>query len=327
MRMPTKRATSVDPFLVAVVNPFADEASGARLPDADSYPSLPGNYSARNTYTVNANGSLAFRVTPTPQSVFTAVASASVDATGLVSTWTTGAVKNTITNYTSFVNAFTMFRHVAWGVRIAATSALTNTSGALYVGYYPNNYDGATTDLQQPPSTPDQILSLPWSFTVPLVELNEQPIIMTGKRLDPTSQQYTPINYPTASIAGINTGDGWGSWFFILTGGGNATTTLSVEFISRNELIPRGNSVMYGTGMPAPCDSRLFDTSINIQQVAPDYYIDSQDSESVYDRVIRLIKLADARLDFKGMAIGLARSYFTGGTRPGSYLRARRLLN
>lgn len=248
-----------------------------------------------------------------------------------MSNWYTGApVLTPITNYSTFNTTFATFRHASWGIRITATSSLTNTSGVLYCGYYPAEYTSSGGDVTSPPVNPDQILALPWSFTVPLVELNEEPIVAVARRLDISTTRYRSLDYPNASPSGIEVSDGWGHWFIVVTGGSGVNTFLTIEYVSRNELIPLGSATMFGAGMPAPSNMPMLEAATNIQQVMPTYMLDRPEPGGVFRQVASLLRLASQKYDLPSIAIGMAKNALMGSS-PGSYLtmykKARGRLN
>jgi len=264
----------MDPYVLATVNPFHTDAAGARIPDDSMFPSVPYNATTRINLTTNANGALAFAVTPAfKQSVFVA-APANVSASG-VTNWAGGSA-TTITNYSAVNTSFDLARQVAWGVRIVATSALTNTAGTIYAAYVPNYYKNSILPVDWP-TTPDQIVSLPWSDIYPVMELNTEPVIYPAKRIDPGSLRYRSIEYPASSPNQIETSDGWGSFVFIISGSNAATTSITVEVVYRTEMMPQPTATLISTGTSYPSNTPLMDTVSNLSSVMPLSYIDNDD--------------------------------------------------
>lgn len=259
--------------LLASVDPFHSEAQGARLPDDSTYPAIPYSATSRNLMTSGANGSAAMVITPllTKNSITPAV---TPTAAGVVD-WTSPTYGD-VTNFSTINSSYQNFRHVAWGVRIVANSAVSTTAGMLYGCYFPNNYSGRSSPGNLPTS-PDQILALPWSFIIPCSELNNGAVIFPSRRLDPSSTRYRSCDYPggVVAVGDIEMADGWGSWVFILTGASTVNaTSLLVEFVSRGEYTPKP-SVIFATGTTYPANSREMDKIVNITSEMPTFFNES----------------------------------------------------
>lgn len=260
---------------MAAINPFHPDCAGVRLPDESMFPSIPYNGTARRALTVNASGSLAFAIQPRISATFYEALPANVNSAGTISSWAGGTITS-MTNYAPVVAQFDLFRHVAWGVRIIGNSSLTATSGTLYGAYIPNYYANAVTPTEWP-TTPDQIIALPWSVMIPVVDLVTEAQIFPAKRVDIGSTRYRNLGYPTVGPDQMESSDGWGSFIFIVTGGGAAASSLQVEVVYRTEMIPQPTASVISTGSSFPASSAEMDSVSNISSVLPMSYTETSD--------------------------------------------------
>lgn len=278
------QSSEIPAVVYASIDPFHAEAQGARLPDDSSYPAVP--YSATARYVVTSDsvtGSAAIAISSLLQRN-AARPTAAPTAAGVV-TWTNNFFD--VTNYSLIDSNYVNFRHVAWGVRIVATSAVSATSGQLYGVYLPNTFVNTwfPTGL---PTTPDRILALPWSFVVPASELNNGAIICPSRRLDPSTTRYRAVGYPNAvaPLGEVDASDGWGTWVFILTGCGTLNpTSLLFEYVSRGEYTPSPTAI-FATGTVYPACTPLMDAVVNITSEMPTTIAES-DQPGVMDGIVR----------------------------------------
>lgn len=261
----------VTPLLVGTVDPFHSDAQGARIPDESTYPSIPYTAVQRFTLTSGVNGSNALGIT-SGYNQNTVSPSVSVTLDGTVD-WSTSPTTTSVLNYTNIVNNFALFRHGCWGVRVVAQSAVSTTSGMLYYAYVPNVISPTSSLPSFWPTTPNQLMQLPWSGVIPASELNNDAMIFPSRRVDTASLRFRIPTYPTSALPSgtIETSDGWGSWVFILVGSSGTTTSLLFEAVYRSELAPRGTSVL-GTGSIYPCNTSEMDRVINTSQRLPTGY-------------------------------------------------------
>lgn len=264
---------SMDPYLLAHVDPFHADAAGARVPDDSTYPAVAYTALSRVSITTDVNGNAAVLVTPEPKQVFLAP---SAVAAGPTITWTSPTATS-MTNYNSINQNFTLYRHAGWGVRVVNPTSLLNSAGTLYICYVPNFFKNLTTPIQSLPTTPDQILSMPWSTAIPITEINDDSFIFPAKRIDPSTYRFRDITMPISNVNQLESSDGWGSFVFCVAGASTTNaTTLIVEVVNRMELIPAGTSSLFGTGTTHGPNRQLMDTVTSVSAGLPVAYKDDQ---------------------------------------------------
>lgn len=254
----SRMSSFIPPYMYAAVDPHDAEAQGARLPDESCYPAIPFTSTLRATLVSNTGGSGAIACSPLWAKA-TKQPSVAVAPDGTTD-WNTSPTYNSVTQYTAITNNFELGRHVGWGVKLVANSAISITSGMIYAAYVPADYTGSNFPVNLP-STPDAIVAMPFSTAFPASMLNEEAVVFTARRLDVSSTRYRDVSY--GSQAGLESSDGWGVWVFILTGASTTTTTsILVELIYRDEFTPKPTSIV-GIGQVYPTDSQAMDVLFN----------------------------------------------------------------
>lgn len=198
----------------------------------------------------------------------------------------------------------------------------------MYVAYIPNEYISNSLSTNWP-TTPDQFMALPWSMMIPMTELCSEPMIFPAKRIDPGSLRFRNLSGPGVPVT-LEVSDGWGSFVFFLVGGGNAATTISIEYVSRTEMTPQPTASIVSSGTSYPTNTNLMDKVANVQSAMPLGYIDSGDPGFLQG----VINEASARFGamWNGAKYNIGRGLVAGaatvgGTAAVNFVRALNRLN
>lgn len=283
-------------FILSQFNPFLTECDGVRLPDDFAYPSATmvarsswnftgesaaGNYIGARMFTWKVRGGF--------------FSPGLIDAAGTI-TWGGGAA-NSLGMYAGFQNYATTYRVVAWGIRVTTESALTSTSGHIWVMQFPQNLYFDSTGYTDAPTTEAQIAQYPMSTKYALTELAERPLVIPAKRVDNGSYRFHAVDeYATAATS--ETTFGWCNILLYYNGAAVGTIpTINVEYVAHYEYVPNpANGTYYGIGtsMPCPPDQISLEEGVLVQQTTPVAHFEDAQEEADGDSVLETI------LDYAG---------------------------
>ena len=246
-RAKMQRSKKVPAFVLAQVDPFNEDVSGAKIPDRNSLPSVTQRFRGVFTATTDANGNYATAFRPyaaagqyLPLSVSSAPAI----------TWAGGTAVN-LTPYASMLAQYTTVRTVGYGLRIKFVGARTASSGRLHVACVANNYDSDGYGYTYFPTTPSQFENCPWYANYALNEITEQEIVVPGRRSDEASFRYRhPLAVPSSSgspaSGSIETADGWASIVLLVEGATASSGVVQIEVCYHFEanVNPSGGSLL-----------------------------------------------------------------------------------
>lgn len=235
-------------FALAKVNPFLPECCGVRCPDQFGFPTATALLRAQQGISQYvATGFAAWAFSPLPQ-YFTYNA-ASISGGGTI-TWTGGAL-TAYPQQSNLAQLASVARAVGGGLRITVDSALTATSGHLWIAHIPADVWTSLPWLGFP-TTEAQMASFPLSEKFSLVELSERPLIVPFKAFDDGVYRFRDPNNSgfVATTNNLESSFGWATPVLFAVGMG--TSSINVEVISHIEFIQDG-ATLYSFIDVAPC--------------------------------------------------------------------------
>lgn len=250
MRSAPKALSPGEKFVIAQLDPFHSLATGAKIPDANTVPSISTTdmETLSLSLTTGTNQKAwAFQ----PQWTW-----ASVAATEGAASWTwpvTFGGGTNRTRRTDYLAAVDLTRPVGHAVRISCPNAPTTTTGFIHIGIaYQNLHHATTWNL---PSSIGEMTGCENYKRVTLASLTQSPLTIVNKFCDETAFRYLSSNVdndatPTGSTSGstlmFHVPQSWGT-IVIAVEGGNTTAPLSVEHMLISEGIAKRTGVLQGT--------------------------------------------------------------------------------
>jgi hypothetical protein len=238
---PKKRAAKLNasPYLVSKMNPFLPATNGIRAPDSFGYPTATAVL--RGSSSPGTRDSQYLSVGYTPFIWANNVYSANVgSATSWASTVTTASAQAASLN-----DLATLYRTVSWGLRITCDASLTESQGHLWIAHVPINMGGNAIPVTWP-TTEAQIAQLPLSEKFSLVELAENPLLVTGRAFDDGCYRFRTATSADDDVTQVGLESSTG-WCAIVVLGFNIPTgsPINVETIQHVEYLQKGSSA-YG---------------------------------------------------------------------------------
>lgn len=229
------------PYLVARINPFTAGVSGIRAPDEFGYPTGTALLRAATQMTADAAGYTARGFTP-----FSALYrkdAFSITAGTVV--WNAGSTVATPQD-TALATLSTLYRTVAWGVRITTDSSLTNAQGHIWVACIPLDLSASSPSADWP-TTEAMMTATVLSEKYSVLELAQKPLIVPGRMFDDGIYRFrsSTINPATATNLAVESSNGWCAIVVYLSGGIASTTAINVEYINHVEYLQDASS-LYG---------------------------------------------------------------------------------
>jgi len=253
-----KRLRSLDrlnaglhPAALTRVNPFLSACDGCRSPDDFGYPTGTAVIRSSVTIASDANGVIARAYLPFINGFQFAPA---IVTAGTV-TWGGGSFLAT-PQAASLMNLASAYRVVGWGIRITTDSALTTTSGHMWISHCPINLS-ATSPYFDFPVNEGGFTQLPLAEKFSMVEMAERPVIVPGRQFDSGIDRFRTTSTAEVTLTGVGLEStlGWCGALFYATGLPASTASLNVEFIMHIEYVHDGASA-YGfvDTVPEPYD-------------------------------------------------------------------------
>jgi len=250
-------------YVLAVIDPFAPEAVGVKLPDFDGNASFTVTSRDDLSISVNAVGAagalLQFGASGRNQTQ-------SITATATQFT-TVGAQNSAWSDYTSGMLASTnsvASRMISGGIRISNILSLagaTAAQGRLIIAPLPNYtvYNTGTF-------TESSIRKLPGSVVIALAALaaSSEPVCCYSRALDPSAYSYVQPGYTLTGTA--NDDPQFTSFVLMIVGAPANTTPLIVEMVAHWEALP----VLAQAALTSPAmrsSQRVMEEAHNISEV------------------------------------------------------------
>lgn len=238
-RAPLRRVQQVprrmSKFVLANLDPFNQNADGAKIPDSNTYPSFPVKVEDEVSMTTDAVFGLCARVFR-PYSAGLIVSGTAASASSWTYTAAFGGTTDSVRLSTVNSN-FTLIRPVAHGIRLYAPTAPTTTTGFVHVCVYAQSLKNTTWSF---PQNVSQLNNCMFYQRFPLAMLTQKSVTVVNKfldasatrYLDPASDcaaQYTDVTFQT---------EGWGGIVVVVEGAPVNTNALVVESIIHAEGLP-----------------------------------------------------------------------------------------
>lgn len=236
-----KKAVKMTRFQVAQVNPFHQDAVGAKIPDANSMPSCP--IQICDNVGVNAdavNGVACTAIRPFVSTTFVAATAAGA------SSWTWQALFAGGTNSTrrgSITANFSLVRPVAHGIRLTSALSPNSVTGYVHVAIFSSEMFGETTwDF---PTTLSQMANGTIYKKIPLALLCGKSTTIVNRSIDFSSERY---HDPSSSLVATATDTsfqtvGWGTVIVAVEGAPLGSACLQIENLIHLEGIPLKSGV------------------------------------------------------------------------------------
>nr|UOF78740.1 putative capsid protein [Cressdnaviricota sp.] len=227
-------------FVLANIDPFNQNADGAKVPDANTYPSTPLRAEDELTQTTDATYGVtvsAFRPYVTSYRIGGTAAGSS--------SWTWPASYGGGTNSTrqsSVVANYELVRPVAHGIRIYCPAAATTITGFVHVCVYAQNFSGTTWSY---PTNVAQMNNCMFYQRYPLSMLTQKAVTVVNKFLDTSATRYVD---PSSDIAAQETdtsfhSEGWGTIIVAVESAPVSTASITVEHVIHLEALPLATGI------------------------------------------------------------------------------------
>jgi len=242
-------------FALAQLDPFAVQATGAKIPDSTTIPSISSTdieqVSLLSSAVATDLGGMAFR----PQYTWgtqTATAGATLG-------WGVGYANNSAnrSKRTPYGAAIELTRPVAHAIRISSPVAPTSATGFVHIAISTESTFGAST--WQYPTTVALISGCQFYKRVTLASLTQSPMTIINKWLDDTAFRYSGPASDLSSGTGNSwqTDFSWGTIVIITEGVPVSSTVISAEHLLMSEGIPQKDGPIIGSAAASSSSGTL----------------------------------------------------------------------
>jgi len=240
-------------FVMAQLDPFEPAVAGAKIPDSNTFPSIPTTDFEINSVIGPAAAANVVGIALRPSYTWGAVNA--TEGPGAVS-WGAAFSNNAVhrSRRSAYGAAIELTRPVAHAVRLSCQLAPTTAAGFVHIGLATESLYAQNTWTF--PTTVAQISGLQFYKRVTLASLTQSPLTVINKWLDDSAFRYSDpaANVANAPATGFHTDYSWGVICLLIEGAPVTTTNvLSIENILLSEGIPQKDGVIIGT--PAAANS------------------------------------------------------------------------
>jgi len=242
-------------FAFAQIDPFHTLATGAKIPDSNTIPSV-SNTDVDIVTVQNASNAAWFAAVAFRPQYRGGVVTGSPTVGGV--TWGVQYSDNTSnrSKYNLYSAQIELTRPVAHAIRMTSPVAPTTATGFVHIGLAT---EALTTGSWDYPANPSEMANLQFYRRVTLASLTQSPLTVINKWLDDTGFRYSSStqtltnNGAAGALAdpqwiSFNTDYGWASIIIMLEGTpGTVANVLSVEHLLITEGIPKRTGVLIGT--------------------------------------------------------------------------------
>jgi hypothetical protein len=221
----------------------------------------------------------------------------------------------TYTNQVAIAAAFETYRVVAWGMKLSCNQSFTTAAGNVHICLFSPDFTLLGWSTAAPLST-TAMSFLPGYQRIPLADLIEDTVIVTGRPLDPSAHRYrstrASFNVGNATIvAGTEATVGW---YYVLVAVESTVinaNAIRVEVVTHLEVIPRPTGGVIDPMPPAPHQPLVMATTKNLMAAIPPARIIADVSEQTFwgavgDAWDEGVKLASGVADAYGWMAGVA---------------------
>ena len=252
-------------FLLAQADPFDPQCQGAKIPDANTVPSVGFPMTELTSLSTVAVGDVRC------WGFMPGITNSIVASTGGVASWTWAATFGGFSNWSkrsAVTNVFELSRPVAHGIRISCPNAPTTTTGFVHIAVAYESFNNISTWPW--PTDVAGISGYQQYKRVTLASLTQSPLTIINKYTDETAFRYTsPDRTDAPSPGGTQSGSlefnipySWGA-ILIAVEGAASTSPLVIEQILHSEGIPKSSSFLMG-GMAAPYSPSILGATANM---------------------------------------------------------------
>lgn len=242
-------------FALAQLDPFNVQATGAKIPDSTTIPSISSTDVEQISLTSSAVGTdlngMAFR----PQYTW----GTQTATPGLTLNWGATLTANSANRAkrTSYASAIELTRPVAHAIRISSPVAPTSATGFVHIAISTESTFGATT--WQYPTTVALISGCQFYKRVTLASLTQSPLTIINKWLDDTAFRYSGPTSDLASGTGNSwqTDFSWGTIVIVTEGVPASSTVISAEHLLMSEGIPDKSGPIIGSAAASSSSGTL----------------------------------------------------------------------
>jgi len=242
-------------FAFAQIDPFHTLATGAKIPDSNTIPSI-SNTDVDIVTIQNASNNAWFAAVAFRPQYRGGTVVGTPSAGGV--TWGVNYSDNTNnrSKYTQYSQQIELTRPVAHAIRMTSPVAPTTATGFVHIGLAT---EALTTGSWDYPANPSEMANLQFYRRVTLASLTQSPLTVINKWLDDTGFRYSSStqtltnNGAAGTLAdpqwiSFNTDYGWASIIIMLEGTpGTTANVLSVEHLLITEGIPKRTALLIGT--------------------------------------------------------------------------------
>lgn len=320
-----KRNASLGPiadhYALANAFPFHPMASGAKVPDEVTFPSVAFPVLSSDSFNSDANGWFARFYTPWINAYN--FGNTSISAGGTV-TWS--STQNQVSDAANLALYFSLYRTVGWGIRITLEEALATTTGHIWIGLVPIDVTTATTGIDRIPTTEAQMQIIPYRIKVPLSALTT-PMVISARAFDRGIERYRTLASPQAAGNQVENAYGWCG--IVVYGGGlqASTSIVNIEYVNHVEAIYKATSGLNVGATPSASDASGYQKARRATESLPvgrfETREEMQDERSLLNKlyeasgkVSRVVgNLASATVTASVLANNLTRGSISGGQR------------
>lgn len=242
-----------DKFLLANLEPFDDQAFGAKVPDSSTYPTLALHSSC---YTVLANTAGGFAAMAFYPSLAQMLYAPGTIAATLV--WAAGTSYSG-TDYATLGSVMSQYRVVGGGLKIRCIESMTAAKGTLTICHAPWDISGAVTGISQFPTTRSTMLKMPLADQYSVASITTTPVFVPFRRTDAGSERYRYQDYPASASPYAETAPGWAAIILFAEGVTASISGIEVEVVLHIEAIQAGVDTLLTPTAAAPPNTKSMD--------------------------------------------------------------------
>jgi hypothetical protein len=215
-------------FPLACISPFSEAAFGVKVPDNNLAPSVTAfsrDIVSLGTGTIGGQA-IVFRHQP---------GSMGYNLTMVTpTTWTTAASYPSFpaANLTSLANQFAAIRTAAWGIKITTRQAATVASGVVHIALIADSQVGTTWSV---PQNVSQMENSPYYRRVPIADLIEDDIYVSGRYTDQTAFAYYDPSHLITTNNTQNDTAGWLQIMIAIEGPVSTVNMIDIDLIHHYE--------------------------------------------------------------------------------------------
>jgi len=234
----------VDPYLQALIDPFALNSEKVKVPDMYNFPSVAQKLLGTKKVMTDANGNTAIVIRPWIRS-FYGVAPVTIPLGIFNVDWTTTTYVDNpyLANYYAVMM---LARVVAYGIRCTYIGSREQCEGTVHFGIIPDNFAVDAQGDNCFPISLDQMAATPYYQTYALSDMVNKQIVVPGRPIDLGAQRYRDTAAPLSDTSWIESSDGWSAIVIFFEGCPPDTEIMNIEYSYHMEGLQRTGSAGSG---------------------------------------------------------------------------------